>query len=539
MDPEHLRARLRRAADDLSDGPDDPRGAVAVRVRRHRATTSLAVLTAVLIVAVATPLLLSRGGADGAVEFADAGGETTAGADADGSGQGGGGDGGDETAVPCGPVEVPQQDAATLVKVYLPCGSTGAAGADTVAPVYRWVPGNDSADTIAAALACPTSDERAAGRVCLGGGAGAGLVTDVTVDGSEARVELGDADAAIDDLGTPEPLLAALRTTVFANYADVERLQVTLGSAAEAGDELCAVLGADDDCGVATRDEWAARPDGWRPAPLVEPPGRFGGGKATAPARIGDLAIEAGGFRSGEVRARDATTGDQVWTYTVDSPTDDAFVTVHADAGLVLATSTTGEVVALDAASGAVRWRHGLGAALSAGTPATADGVAYLPASHAAAGDDRPPVLVALDADTGAERWQAELQPATDLQWAPPTVAGDLVLIADTADQAEGATHLSAVDRASGEVVWTHAFDDRRQGFHRVQPLVVGDVVVAVDGTSLYGVDLATGERRWRRGVGGVATVFGVAPGGGVLAEFGGAVQTVDVKTGESSPTLP
>ncbi|MCB9613803.1 MAG: PQQ-binding-like beta-propeller repeat protein [Sandaracinus sp.] len=104
---------------------------------------------------------------------------------------------------------------------------------------------------------------------------------------------------------------------------------------------------------------------------------------------------------------------------------------------------------------------------------------------------DGPSHLVALDLRTGEPRWRfscGRTQPSL-------TRAGRLLLVAG-----EGAVH--ALDVASGEDLWRFAARGR---FTR-KPIVIGDTVVALTeggAPTAYGIDLFTGERRWRERLSG------------------------------------
>ena len=195
MDRDELRAKLQRAADALPDGPDDARGGVARRVRRHRRTASLTILAAVLALALAGTVLVLPGSQDGAVEFADSVQPSSAPSDAaavtdpavtddteSATAQG--------VTVPCRPVDAPPQDGAQLARVYVPCGSSQVGSAPTVAVQYRWVDDRSPTALVGAVFDCPDDAERRAGRVCLLDDPGQKPVSDVTVSGDVAQVTL-------------------------------------------------------------------------------------------------------------------------------------------------------------------------------------------------------------------------------------------------------------------------------------------------------------------------------------------------------------
>ncbi|MBJ73542.1 MAG: hypothetical protein CMN31_19820, partial [Sandaracinus sp.] len=120
-----------------------------------------------------------------------------------------------------------------------------------------------------------------------------------------------------------------------------------------------------------------------------------------------------------------------------------------------------------------------------------------------AGGRDVPPMavlpdgqarLVALDLRTGEPRWRFNARRGGSFHLAR---AGRLLLVA-----CEGAVH--AIDVASGEDVWRFAARTRFVS----APAVVGDTVVAVGQggpRTAWGIDLLTGEERWKTRLRGAA----------------------------------
>jgi outer membrane protein assembly factor BamB len=90
--------------------------------------------------------------------------------------------------------------------------------------------------------------------------------------------------------------------------------------------------------------------------------------------------------------------------------------------------------------------------------------------------------VVALDLATGETVWRDE----TGWPAFAPVVGGDTLVVAGTADDADGAdggsARVRAYDRAEGDVLWTHAFDAGRPG----GLALVEDRVLVTAGTSLY-----------------------------------------------------
>jgi outer membrane protein assembly factor BamB len=143
-------------------------------------------------------------------------------------------------------------------------------------------------------------------------------------------------------------------------------------------------------------------------------------------------------------------------------------------------------VVALDAGSGAERWRFpALGAVTTA--PAVVGGTVF---AGSAEGH-----VYALDAGTGILRWRFE---AEGLISGSPAVAGGLGYVADDAAK------VYALDAATGDQVWRF---DRKTG-PTVAPAVSGDLVfvgggdLETDDPALFALDAASGKKRWSKKLG-------------------------------------
>ncbi|MFC6371208.1 PQQ-binding-like beta-propeller repeat protein [Nonomuraea thailandensis] len=183
--------------------------------------------------------------------------------------------------------------------------------------------------------------------------------------------------------------------------------------------------------------------------------------------------------------------------------------------GVVHAADSGGTVSALDAATGAVRWRSRAGGADMDGH-AVADGIVYV------AGAGR---VVALDAATGRPRWSRGTSASGDL------VAANGRLHLWTRRPAWSATAALVTFGAGGERLWSF---QPSGPMLNTDPVVTGDVVLAGSGHGvLYALAPATGAERWRFRAGGKtdrvqlvrsgATVYAVSTGGGVHAVDAGS----------------
>jgi polyvinyl alcohol dehydrogenase (cytochrome) len=136
------------------------------------------------------------------------------------------------------------------------------------------------------------------------------------------------------------------------------------------------------------------------------------------------------------------------------------------------------------------------GASCSA-TPAVVGGVVYLPSWDGS--------VVALRAQDGEQLWKAMLPSGVD---SSPAVTRDRVLVSDVA----GSVH--ALDRATGDVVWSVRADPHPEAHLWSSPIVIEAQNLIVLGVASYeevivkdaltfrgsvvGLDLTTGQERWK-----------------------------------------
>lgn len=229
--------------------------------------------------------------------------------------------------------------------------------------------------------------------------------------------------------------------------------------------------------------------------------------------------------------------------------------------GRVAVAMTSGEVIALDAATGAERWRAALGGAVGAAlnwiaSNRTAEGLVIgvvqsrgiVIALDGATGDevwrsaafdrcDSPPscgegrivlgsclaALHALDARDGAERFRTPL--GDDSQ-----MAGGAALDRGVAFGGNRSGALVAVELASGRILWR---TEPRNAEVFATPAVAGDRVLfaAADGT-VSAVERATGAVRWTRKLGAGAGEVAVGGDRAVVAVDGRLI-ILDARTGE------
>jgi len=213
------------------------------------------------------------------------------------------------------------------------------------------------------------------------------------------------------------------------------------------------------------------------------------------------------------VHAFEATAGTELWR-TELAPADWAasWSGVTACDGTVVIGAVNDELhlAALDAASGAVRWRqNGRDISGVSATPAIAGDVVVVARA--------PGWLAAHALDDGTRRWKVPLDDAWPIAVA---IAGDLALVRS----ASGA--VTAHELVDGDLRWTCLLDpgpraarpySRRPGGARFPLVIVGDVAWTATYDELVAIDTATGETLSRKRAGEeLATV--VATSGAALA---------------------
>lgn len=206
----------------------------------------------------------------------------------------------------------------------------------------------------------------------------------------------------------------------------------------------------------------------------------------------------------GLVAAFDGTSGDRVWR-TDTQPDEDRSTNVGGGVsygdGTVFASTGRAEVLALDAATGAIRWRKPLGSPARSG-PTLADGRLYVLTL-----DDH---VQAFSASSGDRQWsyQGATADTTLFGQAAPAVADGIAVCAF------GSGDIAALRADSGALVWTDSLASSRARSNlvdlsgvRALPVIDNGRVYAIGGGGLLvQLDLRSGRRLWEREVGGVQT---------------------------------
>ena len=177
-----------------------------------------------------------------------------------------------------------------------------------------------------------------------------------------------------------------------------------------------------------------------------------------------------------EVKAVTASTGAVAWTVPVKAGgstncgTTTRHVPMVAD-GAVFASTYDGSI-AIEAATGAVRWRSGTRSAYGGGAGAIADGVWVMEAS----GYNN--LLTALDLGTGEVLWSTtDIGPAEGY-----AISGDLVV-------GRGTYTLAGYDLLTGEKVWEGGSPDESSYTSGAPAIAAGKVFVSTrDGIKAYGL---------------------------------------------------
>lgn len=210
------------------------------------------------------------------------------------------------------------------------------------------------------------------------------------------------------------------------------------------------------------------------------------GGGASTPA-VADGVVFVGGTANVSLPptalyAIDAATGAVRWRF-------------PAGAGSGL---TTPGVYAIDAATGTARWSYAMPGDVR-GAPAVIDGAVY-----AAAADG---TVTGLDTATGAARWQVATGEAIS---SSPAVAGGTVYVSGAAGW------LYALDAMTGKETWRAQIG----AAHTASP-TVADAIYVVAGGQLVALDANDGTERWRVTVGSGVDTSPLVDGGLVI--LGGA----------------
>lgn len=195
---------------------------------------------------------------------------------------------------------------------------------------------------------------------------------------------------------------------------------------------------------------------------------------ASAPLFRGDSALSG-------VQPGPAPSGSPRLAWRFDTGAEVLASPVLADGTLFVATKS-GDLLALDAATGSLRWRTHLTDYVVRSSPSVANGTVYLGAGFA---------LYAIDASTGKTKWQAATRYVGQ---STPTVADGVVVISSQEEWVYG------FNADSGESLWRIPTDGVVFG---APAIANGLVALGTDKGTIYGVALKDGVLIWRKTMSG------------------------------------
>jgi outer membrane protein assembly factor BamB len=191
--------------------------------------------------------------------------------------------------------------------------------------------------------------------------------------------------------------------------------------------------------------------------------------------------------------AVDVATGEIRWHVDPASLSADGVTPYGAIPGalLVVTYSSTPEVVALDAASGAVRWRssaRGVGQIVGG-----EDTVVLL--SGCGGGVALPGRAVVVRAGDGKEVWRQDIPAAPS----NPVASGGVVVVGGSDACGSGPAHISAHDAATGTELWRRDVSNESPNAPRQQLATAAGVVALLDDGQLVALDRRAGTERWHQ----------------------------------------
>ncbi|MBU7598420.1 PQQ-binding-like beta-propeller repeat protein [Streptomyces sp. P38-E01] len=201
-----------------------------------------------------------------------------------------------------------------------------------------------------------------------------------------------------------------------------------------------------------------------------------------------DMGTVLTGTRGGGVQAWESATGELLWTIAgaqTDFETPDAGPLVRGGVAYVCA---DGQLYALEARTGAERWRYPVGdSAATGGAPVrlvpAEDGTVYVCAGSR---------VLCLDGASGAERWRFDA-PAAFLS--PPELAPGAAVAGGGVYVVDYLGTVYALDPVNGHDRWRVPTEARSS----TEPVVVADGLVHVaSGNALYTIDAVPGSARYR-----------------------------------------
>jgi outer membrane protein assembly factor BamB len=286
------------------------------------------------------------------------------------------------------------------------------------------------------------------------------------------------------------------------------------GSVVVRGDLL--YVGSDDNVVHAYRLDGS---EAWSRA--LGPDARF----VATPALAGDAVIA--NTNSAVLRSLDAATGELRWSQPISSVVGAFPGSPTYAAGIVYAVPY--ELVALDAASGSVRWTRG-GVGCFVCSPAVANGRLFIGGGPAVGRK-----LLALDAKTGANRWSFRPQGGPSFSWsASPAVSGGRVFQTAFVQQSGTKRYwLYAFSASTGKLLWRTKLDASQFLTSSSPAVASGTVFYVAPGGHVYALRASSGKLLWSRTIAPSASSPAVA-GGVVYFGAGLTVYGLDARSGRT-----
>lgn len=268
----------------------------------------------------------------------------------------------------------------------------------------------------------------------------------------------------------------------------------------------------------------------------------FGTSTAGTAVRLaGDLVI-AGDW---DVVAFDRRSGARRWVYEAPDGDGPGLFLGVVSGDHIFAGSADGQLYAIDAGSGRLRWTmaavEARGIATTVFPPVVERDVVY--AAYSSYGFPAVGGVVAVDAGTGRLRWRTPFPPPR-VAWAPTNRSGGPIVVGDLVFASSGDGNIHAFDGATGAAQW--AFPRLEGPFLGVsQDTDIDTRALTAQGRlliagSALGVivayDIDTRQVRWRHDAGQWgSTGFTIASDAGLVYVpfFGGFLMAFDVASGE------
>ena len=253
---------------------------------------------------------------------------------------------------------------------------------------------------------------------------------------------------------------------------------------------------------------------------------------------INESYVDGAGVAGARVLALDLPTGQTGWALTATSAVTSPFSSPVAGGGLLYfqAPTTPGNALldAVEPDTGTLRWQLPLTGTVLISEPLIDNGLLFITKDHPTA-TDQPYAqdLLAFDAATGALRWTAPLGART----APILAAGQGRVYAPTEDG-----WFWALDERSGTVIWKIHFRNGSPINFNTSPVTLAGNALYFSDTEddLFALDAATGGQLWKAPLDAFSSQGPVESGGRLYLGLGnGLLVALDATNGKTLWTTP